>query len=718
MRRGDAAALITELFRSLPGKNYSVKNLITATGSMTSEDKDEVRKIVRALLDDGVIVPVADGKYRLNQDSRTTMEGRVDMTSSGALYVIVEGQDKDIYVSARQAGHALHGDKVRVAITRRGRAGNPEGEVVEILERSPKNYVGVVEISDNFAFVRMDSRKMNTDIFIPLRDLKGAVNGQKVVARILDWPDAMKNPMGEIIDVLGTPGDNNTEMHAILAEFDLPYSYPKEVEEVAHRIPDDISKEEIARRRDFRGITTITIDPFDAKDFDDAISFRRLKNGNYEVGVHIADVTHYVHPGDIIDAEGQQRATSVYLVDRTIPMLPERLSNELCSLRPNEEKLCFSTVFELNDEAEILSEWIGRTVILSDRRFSYQEAQEIIETGRGELKNEILTLNALAQQMRAERFRNGSIGFERDEAKFELDENGKPLRVYFKELKESNQLIEEFMLLANRKVAEFIGRKRKGENAERTFVYRVHDEPNSDKMSQFRSFVLRFGYVMKAESGKAVAREMNKLMKAIHGKKEENMISTLAIRSMAKAYYTTNNIGHYGLAFDYYTHFTSPIRRYPDMMVHRLLAHYMDGGKSENKEFYERLCEHSSAMEERAIDAERASIKYKMVEFMIDKIGQEFDGHISGITEWGIYVELDDTHIEGMVSMRDMTDDFYVFNETDYCVTGRTHRRTFTLGDDVRIRIMRADLQRKQLDFEMVASYDFDTKKATRVCGE
>ena len=715
-RSKDVSALIVELFRAFPGKNYSIKGLANATDSRTRDQKELVREVVRDLLAEGFIMPAAEGKFRLSADSRPTVEGTVDMTSSGAFYVVAEGSDKDIYVSARHAGHVLHGDRVRVAITRRGRSGNPEGEVVEILERSPKNYVGVVEISDNFAFVRVDNRKMNTDIFVPLRDLKGAANGQKVVVRIIEWPDTMKSPLGEIVDVLGNAGDNNTEMHAILAEFDLPYSYPEEVEKLAHRIPEEITAEEIAKRRDFRGIPTFTIDPADAKDFDDALSYRRLKNGLHEVGVHIADVTHYVLPGDRIDNEGENRATSVYLVDRTIPMLPERLSNELCSLRPDEDKLCFSAVFEMNEDGEVLREWFGRTVIHSDRRFTYQDAQEVIETGKGEMLNEILTLNMLAQKMRAARFRNGSISFEREEAKFDLDENGKPLRVYFKEQKESNQLIEEFMLLANRKVAEFIGRKRKGDQSpERTFVYRVHDQPNADKLSQFRSFVLRFGYVMKAESGKGVAREINKLMKSIHGKKEENIISTLAIRSMAKAYYTTDNIGHYGLAFDYYTHFTSPIRRYPDMMVHRLLAHYMAGGKSENKEYYENLCEHSSAMEVRAADAERASIKYKMVEFMLDKVGEEFDGHISGITEWGIYVALNETQIEGMVALRDMTDDFYVFNENDYAVTGQAHGRTFTLGDDVRIRVLRADLQRKQLDFELTASYDFDTRKATPV---
>ena len=717
-RRKDAPALIAELFRSLPDKRYSVKSLMAAVGATTRDEKERVRGIVRDLAAEGVIEQVSEGKYRLSHSERETVEGTVDMTSSGALYVIVEGMDKDIYVNASRTSHAVHGDRVRVAITRKGRTGNPEGEVVEIVERSKKNYVGVVEMSegDAFAFVRVDSRKMATDIFVPARALHGAKGGEKVLVKITGWPDTMRSPEGEIVDVFGEPGDNNAEMHAILAEFDLPYGYPEEVEKEAEEIPETITDEEIAARRDMRGVATFTIDPADAKDFDDALSIRRLENGNYEVGVHIADVTHYVHPGDLIDTEGQNRATSVYLVDRTIPMLPERLSNGLCSLRPHEEKLCFSAVFELDEQAQVLGEWFGRTVIYSDRRFTYQEAQEVIETGRGDFADEILKLNGLAQTLRKERFRNGSISFEREEAKFDLDENGKPLRVYFKEMKESNQLIEEFMLLANRRVAEFVGRKRKGaQNAERTFVYRVHDKPNSDKMAQFRSFVLRFGYQMKAEGNKAVAKEINRLMKKIHGKKEENIISTLAIRSMAKATYTTDNIGHYGLAFDYYTHFTSPIRRYPDMMVHRLLAHYLAGGKSEDKEYYERLCEHCSAMEVRAADAERASIKYKMVEFMLDKLNEEFDGHISGITEWGIYVELEDTKIEGMVALRDMTDDFYLFDEENYSVKGREHGRTFTLGDEVRIRVVRADLQRKQLDFDLVASYDFDTKEATPV---
>lgn len=713
------AAFIAEMFRAFPDRRYSVKGLTSLFGATTRDQKEGVRGVVKQLFEEGVIEQIGEGKYRLAKSKRATFEGIVDMTSSGALYIKVDGVDKDIYVNPGRAGHALHGDLVRVAITRKGKGvtGNPEGEVVEVIQRSSRNFVGVVELSDTYAFIKIDSRKMPYDIFVPIRELKGAENGQKVLVRITGWPDSMKNPQGEIVDILGTPGDNNTEMHAILAEFDLPYSYPAEVEREAEKIEAGITEKEIAKRRDMRTIPTMTIDPEDAKDFDDALSVRVLQNGNYEVGVHIADVTHYVKPGDIIDAEGQIRATSVYLVDRTVPMLPERLSNYLCSLRPNEEKLCFSAIFEMAPDAQVVKEWFGRTVIYSDRRFTYQEAQDIIETKKGDMAEQVLMLNGLARKLRKERFKNGSITFERDEAKFVLDENGKPLSVYFKEMKESNQLIEEFMLLANRKVAEFVGKKRPGENktSQKTFVYRIHDKPNTDKLSQFRTFVNRLGYKFQGEAGKELARDMNKLMKDIHGKQEENIISTLAIRTMAKAVYSTDNIGHYGLAFDYYTHFTSPIRRYPDMMVHRLLAHYLAGGKSEDKEYYEKLSEHSSDMEARAAEAERASIKYKMVEFMLDKIDREFDGHISGITEWGLYVELEDTKIEGMVSLRDMTDDFYVFDKETYSVTGREHRRTFTLGDEVRIRVARADLARKQLDFELVASYDFDTGEETLV---
>lgn len=712
----DRATAISALLSGNPQKKYSIKGLAALSGGNNREGRYATTEVVDKLLAEGTIEQAGSGKYRISNGAIEAYEGIVDMMASGSMFVKVEELERDIFINQRKAGNVLNGDKVKVVITHMGRGGVPEGEILTIVERSQKSYVGVVELSKNFAFVRVDSRKVPQDIFVPIKEDSDLKTGQKVLVRILDWAAGSKSPVGEILDVFGFAGNNDAEMHAILAEYDLPYKFENEVEEAAQAISEQITDKDYAERRDFRGITTFTIDPADAKDFDDALSARLLSNGEWEIGVHIADVTHYVTEGSIVDTEGESRATSVYLVDRTVPMLPEKLSNGLCSLRPNEEKLAFSAVFHMDDQGELTDEWFGRTVILSDRRFTYAEAQDIIETGEGDLKEEVLKLHSIAQKLRASRFKNGSISFEREEAKFDLDENGKPLGVYFKEQKESNQLVEEFMLLANRKVAEFVGKKKgAGANAKRTFVYRVHDKPNVDKLAMFKSFIMRFGYDFKAEQGKAIAKEINKLMGEIKGKSEENVISTLAIRTMAKAYYTTENIGHYGLAFDYYTHFTSPIRRYPDMMVHRLLAHYLAAGKSPDSEATEALCEHSSQMEVRAAEAERASIKYKMVEFMLDHLGMEFDGHISGITEWGIYVELDQTHIEGMVSLRDLAGDFYDFDQESYSVTGRSTGRRFMLGDGVRIRVQRADLARKQLDFALTASIDFETGKTTPV---
>lgn len=717
-RGADRSAIILEMFRAFPQKRYSLKNLAAASGGNDKEGRYHTKEIVDGMLAEGIVEEVSPGKFKLGTAHLPTFTGEVDMLSSGDVYIKVEGQEQDIFVDSRHSMHALHGDTVKVAVIRKRRNGVPEGEITEIVKRSEHHYVGRVEVTRNHAFVRVDSRKMPVDIFLYTKD-SPVKDGDKVVVRITGWEPDVKSPTGEIIDILGPAGDNDTEMHAILAEFDLPYVYPKEVEEEADRIPSEIPKGEYAKRKDFRAVTTFTIDPADAKDFDDALSVRKAGEDLWEIGVHIADVTHYVKENSVIEAEGRERATSVYLVDRTVPMLPEKLSNELCSLRPNEEKLCFSAVFEIDSELNVRKEWLGRTVILSDRRFTYEEAQRIIETGQGDYAEEILAINALAQKMRRERFRNGAITFERDEAKFHLDENGKPLGIYFKEMKESNQLIEEFMLLANRKVAEFVGKKRgKGANAERTFVYRVHDKPDPDKLERFRNFILKFGYYFKAEKGKEISREMNRLMGEIKGKSEENVVSTLAIRTMAKAYYSTDNIGHYGLAFPYYTHFTSPIRRYPDMMVHRLLTTYLDGGKSPDKDLFEELCQHSSDMEVRAAEAERASVKYKMAEFMLDKIGQEFDGVISGVTEWGVYVELKDNHIEGMVSLRDLGDEPFRYDEENYAVRGQLTGRTLTLGDTVRIQVKNADLARKQIDFTLVATLDFHTGKARPIIGQ
>ena len=700
-RKTDRTSIILSMFREFPNNKFSLKHLASASGGATKEGRRETLEILGRLFEEGVVEECAREKYRLMQTHLPHYEGVADMAPSGSVYVKVEGQESDIFVNQRNAANALNGDRVEVVVMHRGRNGQLEGEITRIIERNRKPYVGVAEVGAHQIFVRADSRRMPMDIYLSKRTYPDVRDGEKVVVRIADWLPGSKSPVGELVERLGMAGNNDTEMHSILAEYELPYRFEPEIEEAAQAIDARVTAKEIAQRRDFRGVTTFTVDPADAKDFDDALSVRKIKDGVWEVGVHIADVTHYVRPHSVIDDEAVERGTSVYLVDRTVPMLPERLSNELCSLRPHETSLCFSAVFTLNENLDILEEWFGRTVIHSDRRFTYAEAQEIIETGRGDYAEEVLTLNRLAQALRKERFRNGAISFDREEVKFRLDENGKPLGVYFKEQKESNQMIEEFMLLANRRVAEFCG-KVKGRKSGRTMVYRVHDEPNVDKLQSFRQFILRFGHVFKASEGRPVAKEMNKLFQKVKGRPEENVVTTLAVRSMAKAYYTTDNIGHYGLAFPYYTHFTSPIRRYPDMMVHRLLARYLEGGKTTDKVAFEALCEHASEREVIAAEAERASIKYKMVEFMQARLGEEFAGHISGITEWGIFVEIDENHIEGLVAMRDMHDDFYDFDPAEYTVTGRSTGRRFTLGDAVRIRVKRADLQKRQLDFDMV----------------
>ncbi len=713
---------IFTIFNSNPQLSFNGKQI---SGRLATMDIDVDFKVcesaLKELFQENVIEKREDKKwsYRLKRTHLRTEIGKVDMTASGLAYIVVEDApvgEKDIIVEARRTMRAMHGDRVKVSVIGHRRDGRVEGEVIEILEQGKRKFVGTMELSERFGFVKVDSRQLAQDVFVHIDNINGAQDGQKVLVEVVDWPRESSKPVGQILAVLGDSGDNNTEMHAILAQYDLPYSFPEELEQLADKIDAGITPQEVAKRRDMRGITTFTIDPADAKDFDDALSIQKLPNGNWEIGVHIADVTHYVLPDDRIDTEGYARATSVYLVDRTVPMLPEKLSNFLCSLRPHEEKLAFSAIFEMNDQAEIKAEWIGRTVIYSDHRFTYEDAQEIIEQGAENthpLKEEVLNMDRLAKILRKKRFQEGSIGFERDEAKFVLDENGVPLSVYFKQMKDSNQLVEEFMLQANRTVAEFIGKKKNAGGKTKTFIYRIHDTPDPEKLEKFRSFITRFGYNIKATEGTELSKEITGVLTEIKGKAEENLVSTLAIRSMAKATYTTNNIGHYGLAFPYYSHFTSPIRRYPDMMVHRLLQHYLDGGASANAAEYEEKCEWSTKREILAAEAERTSIKYKMVEFMQDKLGTEWEGVISGVTDWGLYVELCENKIEGMVALRDMADDFYAFDNESYSVIGHRTGRRFTLGDTVRIKIARTDLGRKQLDFEMIGTVDFTTREFT-----
>ncbi|MBQ5653835.1 MAG: ribonuclease R [Alistipes sp.] len=698
----DRASLIIQLFREFPNNKFSFKHLAAASGGA---DRDGKRETLAILVVEGIIEECARGKYRLTHRHMPHYEGICEMTAGGSAYIKVEGLEQDIFVNQRNTLNALNGDRVEVVVMHRGRNGSLEGEVTAICERAEHRYVGVAEVGAHQIFVRPDSRRMPVDIFLPKKRYPEVRDGEKVVVRIVEWTPGAKSPVGELVDRLGMAGNNDTEMHAILAEYDLPYRFESEVEEAAEQIRGEITEREIATRRDFRSVTTFTIDPADAKDFDDALSVRRLSEGVWEVGVHIADVTHYVRPHSVIDEEAFARGTSVYLVDRTIPMLPERLCNELCSLRPNEASLCFSAVFTLNEEAEILDEWFGRTVIYSDRRYAYEEAQKIIETGQGDHAESILTLHRLAQKMRSDRFKHGAVAFEGEEMRFRLDESGRPTEVYFKIQQEANQLIEEFMLLANRRVAEFCAHRisEKGRKTPRTMVYRVHDVPSEEKLDRFREFALRFGHLFRASKGRAVAKEMNKLLDKVKGSAEANALSTMAIRSMAKAVYSTDNVGHYGLAFPYYTHFTSPIRRYPDMLVHRLLAHYLEGGKSADKAQLEAMCEHASEREVVAADAERASIKYKMVEFMKEHLGEEFTGHISGMSEWGVYIELEDTHIEGMSYLRDIEGDFFRFDQERYELQGQRTGVRLTLGDEMRVRVVRADLEKRQLDFEVLS---------------
>lgn len=698
----DLSERLIKLLERNTKEKLTFKQICTELSLKTHPAKMLCKDILGAMISDDYVFESAKGKYTLNHRG-TEMTGTFRRKSNGKNSFIPDEGGDPILISEFNSGHAMNNDKVKIAFFAKRKNQDPEGEVVEILERANDTFVGTLEVSKSYAFLVTENRTLSNDIFIPTEKLKGGKSGDKAVVKVTEWPDKAKNPIGEVIDILGKAGDNNTEMHAILAEFGLPYVYPKEVEEYANSIPTDITAEEIAKREDFRKITTFTIDPKDAKDFDDALSIRQLENKNWEIGVHIADVTHYVRPDDIIDREAQKRATSIYLVDRTIPMLPERLCNFICSLRPDEEKLAYSAIFEMNEQGEVLHSRIVHTIIKSDRRFAYEEAQEVIETKKGEYATEILMLNELAGKLRAARFADGALNFDRVEVRFDIDATGKPIGVFFKESKEANKLIEEFMLLANRTVAEKIGKVGHSKKA-KVLPYRIHDLPDPEKLDTLAQFIARFGYKIRTSGNKdTVSKSINALLTEVQGKKEANLIETVSIRAMQKARYSTHNIGHYGLSFDYYTHFTSPIRRYPDMMVHRLVTAYLEeNAPSASEEKYEELCDHSSQMELIASNAERASIKYKQVEFMADKLGQEFEGVVSGVTEWGLYVELNENKCEGMIPVRDLDDDYYEFDEKNYRLIGRRTHKVFSLGDPIRIQVARANLEKKQLDFTLV----------------